>query len=382
MKMIFRLQGFVIFLSVFILSCQKEVDWGIGNRVSIGSLQSNISGTCLGSTPSGTYKKDTVLNSSNFVSVNVDVDSLGTYSIYTDTVNGYFFRAIGTFNTSGPQIVKLVGTGKPASTGTNTFTVNYNGTSCEFSILVTAGSSGGGGGTSAYTIDCSNADVNGTYQATIATTPSNTVVLDVNVTTVGSWNLTSASANGISFSGSGIFSATGAQTITLAATGTPTATGDFNISVNNGTSNCSFMVTFAAAAVIDWKFTEGAVTYQGVFDDASFQSAGPASIFDYQGSNAGDLLVFAILDFSGGVNANENYNSNTLTSNSATFIFSAGSGETYTADNTTSGVNLTIKVTSHNTGTKTIQGTFSGTVRNSANAIKTISNGTFKGTYL
>jgi hypothetical protein len=42
---------------------------------------------------------------------------------------------------------------------------------------------------------------------------------------------------------------------------------------------------------------------------------------------------------------------------------------------------MVFKVTSHNTTTKTIEGTFSGTCRNAANAIKTITTGTFKGTY-
>ena len=381
MKMISRLYVLVIAFSVFIISCQKEVDWGIANRASIGSLQEDGTGNCLGSAVSGNFKKDTILNSGHFVNVNVDVDSAGAYTIYTDTVNGYFFRAIGTFNASGTQTVKLVASGKPLAAGTNTFTVRYNGTVCQFSVLVTTGTSGGGGGSSAFTIDCSNADVTGTYNATIDMTPANKVTLDVNVTTVGSWNLTSATINGISFSGSGTFTATGTQTITLTATGKPAAAGDFNISVNNGTSNCSFEVTVGAPITIDWKFTEGSITYQGSTDNAQLQSVGPVSAFTYSGSNTDDDIIIALADFGGGINANENYNTNALASNGGGFLFSAGSGESYNADNSTSGVNLLIKVTSHNTSTKTIQGTFSGTVRNSANAIKTITNGTFKGTY-
>lgn len=378
MKIVFGL-SFVIFVSVLISSCQKEVDWGLGNNVSIGSLQSNTTGNCLGSTVSGNYKKDTTLNTSHFVNVSVDVDSSGSYSIHTDTVNGYYFRAIGTFTITGIQVVKLVGAGKPLAAGTNIFTVKYNGTICQFSVTVTAAA--GGGGTSAYSIDCTTADLNGTYEATVAMTTSNTVILDVNVTTAGSWSLTSSSANGITFSGSGNFSGTGAQTITLTATGIPAATGDFSISVNSGTSNCSFQVTFSAAAVIDWKFTEGTITYQGSMDNCQLQSVAGFATFSYIGSNTDDALVFAIVDLGGGINANETYSSSNIAGNSSGFVFSAGSGEMYTADNTTSGVNLIFKVTSHNTSTKTMVGTFSGTVRNSANAIKTISNGQFKGTY-
>ena len=380
MKIPVRLQVLMILLSLFVFSCQKEVDWKIGSRVSIGSLQDDATGNCLGSVVSGTYKKDTVLTSGNFVNVNVFVDSIGSFTIHTDTVNGYYFRAIGAFSAGGPQVVKLVGGGKPITTGTNTFFVKYNGTVCQFSVSVTAGGSGGGGGTSAYTIDCSNADVNGTYQAATSMTPSNNVVLDVNVTAVGSWNLTSATVNGISFSGSGNFAATGAQQITLTATGTPTAAGNINITVNNGGSNCSFPVTFTAATAVDWKFTEGSTTYQGVTDNAQLQS-NIVSVFGYTGSNTDDNIIIALADLGGGINANETYNTNSLTSNGGGFVFDAGSGETYNADNQTAGVNLIIKVTSHNTSTKSIQGTFSGTVRNSANAIKTITNGQFKATY-
>ena len=379
---IYRLSVLMISLSVFIFSCQKEVDWGIGNKISVGSLQDDAGGNCLGSSLSGTYKKDTVLTAGNFVNINVDVDSIGTYTIYTDTVNGYFFRASGTFSSTGIQTVKLTGTGKPLAAGTNTFFVKYNGTVCQFSVVVTAGSSGGGGGTSVYTIDCSNAGIVGTYEATIAMTTSNKVTLDVNVTTAGSWNITSSTTNGIVFSGSGTFSATGPQQITLTGNGTPSAAGNFNFTVSNATSSCSFPVTFTAAAVVDWKFTEGSNTYQGTTDLTQFQSAAGITTFAYSGSNTGgDGLVFGLADLTGGINANETYNSNSITSNSGGFVFIAASGDMLTASTATTGVNITFKVTTHNTSTKTIQGTFSGTAKDAANANKTITNGTFKATY-
>jgi hypothetical protein len=50
----------------------------------------------------------------------------------------------------------------------------------------------------------------------------------------------------MTFSGSGSFSATGAQTVILTGSGTPAATGTFPVSVTVGTSTCTFSITVAA----------------------------------------------------------------------------------------------------------------------------------------
>ena len=376
---------FLSFIVVIFFACQKEVTGSISGSLSKGSLQ-NTAGNCLGSAVFGTYNKDAVLTSANYVNVNVQVDSIGTYSISTDTINGYYFKGVGGFTSTGVKIAKLVASGKPLSEGINTFTVKYNGTTCQFQVTVaasTGGGGGGGGGTAVYTISCSSPTLNGTYENGTAMTSANTVVLNVSVTTVGLWNLTTTATNGITFSGSGTFSATGSQAITLTASGTPSASGNFNIPVNNGTSSCSFPITFSVAAVVDWKLTIGTTTYQGNTNSAQLQNIGGLfTTFSYSGTNANsETLVFGIADLSGGINANETYSSTNTTGNSSGFVFNIQSGEIYSADNMTSNVNMIFKVTSHNTGTKTIQGTFSGTALNSSNVITTISNGQFKAIY-
>src|SRR4030095_3455457 len=164
-----------------------------------------------------------------------------------------------------------------------------------------------------------------TYETGTSMTSSNKVVLNVNVTAIGSWSLSTTAVNGITFSGSGNFTTTGAQTITLTASGIPTGSGNINIPVNNGTSSCSFPLTIAAAAVVDWKFTEGANTYQGTTSSSQVQVVGPFSTFSYSGSNNTDALVFALVDLAGGMNANETYSSTNLTGNSCGFIFSGAS---------------------------------------------------------
>src|SRR5215831_6608531 len=116
MKTYKPLLGFL--LIAFIFSCQKEKSYEKGAAgTSSGSLQSATTGDCLGNAVSGTYKKDTILNSSNYVDVQVDVSKTGNYVISTDTLNGFYFKAIGTFTATGVTSVRLLGNGKPIAGG-------------------------------------------------------------------------------------------------------------------------------------------------------------------------------------------------------------------------------------------------------------------------
>ncbi len=103
--------------------------------VSGGTLQATAS-DCAGIVVHGKYQKDSVMNSSNSVSVMVNILKPGSYTIYTDTVNGLSFKASGNFTTIGIDSVVLKGSGIPDSVGTNIFTVHYDSTFCNFTISV------------------------------------------------------------------------------------------------------------------------------------------------------------------------------------------------------------------------------------------------------
>lgn len=250
MKTYKALLGFLL-LIVLVFSCQKERSYEKGNAPeSSGSLQSGTTGDCLGNVVSGIYKMDTVLNSANYVDIKVDVTTSGSYLISSDTINGIFFAATGTFTTTGVNTVRLLGTGTPAAPGTAIFTVTYDSTQCTFSIPTV---SGGTGGTSAFTLAgspnaCTGASVQGIYTAGIVTNAANTATIQVDVTTAGTYAISTPAVNGITFSASGTFSATGAQSINLTASGTPAATGSFNVPISVGSSNCSFQVTVVGAS--------------------------------------------------------------------------------------------------------------------------------------
>ena len=277
MKTLFRLSGLIVLSSVLFLACQKEASFERGNtRASVGSLSVDASGNCLGAVVSGTYKKDTALNSSHYVDVSVQVDTAGTYTIVTDTVNGYYFKGSGTFTATGTQVIRLTGGGKPLANGTDIFTVIYNGTFCEFSVTVAAAP----GGSSVFTINCTGATPVGTYTVNTPLTSANTITLNVTVTQAGSWSVTTAPAvNGIIFAGTGTFANTGQTTIQLTGSGTPTPAGTVNFTVTGGTGTCTFPLTITAVPTVPDYFPRTA------FSNWSY---------DYDGDPDDSVLIYVI----------------------------------------------------------------------------------------
>jgi hypothetical protein len=200
----------------------------------------------------------------------VNVTTPGTYNITTNTVTGFSFSASGTFPTTGTQPVTLTASGTPTTAGNQTFTATFGSSSCTFVINV-AGSAGAGtlGGQPGA---CTPFTPAGTYtQGTILTT-GNTVQLSVNVTTVGSYNITTNTVSGFSFAGSGTFPATGVQPVTLTGTGTPAAAGVHTFTATFGTSSCTFPITVAAPAPIDYFPRTTGSNWSYEFDDDSQDS--------------------------------------------------------------------------------------------------------------
>jgi hypothetical protein len=129
----------------FFISCQKENSFEVG-QLAKGSLQS-AAGDCLPKTVYGTYKPGVALNDTNALEVSVNVGTTGAYTITTDTVNGYSFKANGNFTATGGAIVKLKAYGTPTVAGTDNFTVRFDTTICVVQVTVAASGGGGGGGT-------------------------------------------------------------------------------------------------------------------------------------------------------------------------------------------------------------------------------------------
>lgn len=99
---------------------------------------------CTAMTVVGNYIKSNALDTGNRVTLQIQVSSPGTYSIHSDTVNGYSFSGSGIATITGLQPVSLQGNGRPANGGRDTFTITGSGSMCNFYVAVTEPVLGGG----------------------------------------------------------------------------------------------------------------------------------------------------------------------------------------------------------------------------------------------
>src|SRR4029078_11985692 len=174
---------------LIVTGCQKETSFELSNVPAEGSLQSDISGDCLPKTINGVYSAGVVLNpTNNTIIVQVDVTKTGNYIVSADTVNGYYFRATGTFTTLGATNVTLRGNGTPFASGVNNFVVSFDSTVCDIQVTVATAA--------AYTLvaggtpsNCASAAVSGTYVKDAPTNSSNFVDITVNVTSIGAYSI-------------------------------------------------------------------------------------------------------------------------------------------------------------------------------------------------
>ena len=146
-KHLTKIHLFIFSLVLLIVGCAKETSFESGNLFGLaqGSLKDSM-GNCQNIAIKGTYVVDTVLIDSNYVTVTATILSAGRYKIYTDTVNGFWFRDSAYVLTAGTQTFKLKGFGKPTLPIASNFTVFFNTSFCLFSITPTGGGSNVGGG--------------------------------------------------------------------------------------------------------------------------------------------------------------------------------------------------------------------------------------------
>lgn len=250
-----KLPLLLLITSVLLFSCQKE--YSLEGKLIGGTAVFTLAGApgaCISPVITGTYAAGTALAATNLVTLAVNVTTAGTYTISTPVVNGISFSGTGTFASTGAQTIVLTGSGTPATAGTIAYTPGTTG--CAFSIIITGG--GGSGGTAVFTLNgapgtCTGATTGGTYAAGTALTPVNFVRVGVNVTTIGTYTISTNILNGISFSGTGTFTATGAQIIQLNGSGTPLLGGSFNYMP--GTNGCMFSITVTGSSTGTSVFT-------------------------------------------------------------------------------------------------------------------------------
>ena len=92
---------------------------------------------------------------------------------------------------------------------------------------------------------CDNTGVYGIYEIGTPLTVADSVQIEVNVTSIGAWSMSTNTVNGYSFSGSGTYTTPGLQLVTLNGSGTPLTaqTDNFTVTANMGGGTCTFDVT-------------------------------------------------------------------------------------------------------------------------------------------
>ncbi len=205
----------------------------------------DLSLTCASAIVNGTYTAGTGLNSSNTITLMVTFTSPGSYSIYSNNVNGYSFADSGVVTAATTIPIVLTGYGAPQVAGTDLILLSpSNGSaSCALSIVVQPNTStadiifDGAPGT------CTMASVNGPYVAGSVLTGQSTVTIQVTVASPGTYSIATTTTNGMVFSGQGVFTTTGTQFVTLVASGTPASTGTYTfMPTGSGVTGCIFTV--------------------------------------------------------------------------------------------------------------------------------------------
>jgi hypothetical protein len=220
-------------------------------------------GDCSNISIHGSYKAGITFTGDNYITVEVTINSAGRFDIYTDTVNGYYFKGSGNAAGIGKQSINLVAYGKPGYDSPAQFTLHFNTEFCYFTILP---------GSAIFNLaaNCGGAIVNGNYKTGIPLNAGDTVNITVNVTSTGPYSIETAVENGISFSAKGVFNKIGSEVINFTGRGTPLTEGKTSIALNIGGASCSFTIPVSSAAInypLFWKFTvDSTIHQQGILD--------------------------------------------------------------------------------------------------------------------
>ena len=238
--------GMIVFAA-----CQKQLNFDL-NEQSEGTLKVQSNMDCLGDSVSGNYKKDIPLTELNYIDVQTNITKVGRYLIYSDTINGCYFRGEGTFSTTGSNTARLTGFGMPVDTGLKTFKITYdaNPGSCFVDIYFSPSINSTD---AVFTLGGQPNTCTGVvlgpspYYPGLPMTAGNTAAIDITVITPGNYSITTQLINGIQFEASGYLSIIDTK-IVLTATGTPingNVTEYFPIQF--GGNECGLSITFGAA---------------------------------------------------------------------------------------------------------------------------------------
>jgi hypothetical protein len=170
--------------------------------------------------------------------ITASVDKIGTYAI-SATANGVTFSGSGTFSDIGSQNIVLTATGTLTATGSTSYVLNTT-PNCSFIRSTVNSTSGGTAIVTGYNcapLENQSIYTEGALVQGIEALAAHTI--SVNVATIGTYEISTTSANGLTFSDSGNFYSTGENRIDLYAAGIPVIAGTNSFTLKT-TPNCSF----------------------------------------------------------------------------------------------------------------------------------------------
>ena len=228
----------------FILSSNSDNLVKVCNNLSVVVRPVAYEMLCSEAVINGMYMQDVALNSSNTITLPINVTATGIATITTNTVNGISFTSGQvSFSSLGKQNITLQGTGTPSSGVSTQFTLTGSlgaTATCVLDLPVAAQPV-------AYTMSCSTIAVQGSYAPKVPMTANNKMTLEVTANYAGAWSITTDEVNGVIFKGSGTLTV-GQNTLTLQAIGTPVVGGihEYALTSNSssGSVSCSYKVTY------------------------------------------------------------------------------------------------------------------------------------------
>ncbi|MDE3253809.1 MAG: hypothetical protein KGO92_13465 [Bacteroidota bacterium] len=240
---------FLLFSFLVIMGCQDKYLME-PNLPSAGTLKADNGQNCLPQKVNGNWIAGKALNDTNTLEVSINVTRTGNYQVQTNLVDGIQFSGSGRFGAKGVQVVTLKATGTPVQAGTVSFVVQYDSSQC--SVAVTVLPPGGLTVPAEYSLagspnSCFHSVLFGSYIQGLPLNNSDSMTLQVTVTNPGTYTLQTNTVNGYHFTGSGQFTKTGIQKVTLKGSGTPLLTGQDSFTVSGSNTDCTIPVTVLTA---------------------------------------------------------------------------------------------------------------------------------------
>lgn len=226
-----------------------------------GTPSRNTSGTALASlvpgsaVVNGTLTPGVAANGSNTITVKAVFSTAGYYTVVSDVKNGIRYYATGYANRAGQQDITLQAEGVPIQANMETVQIDLGGSKINTTVIISAGAAQT---QAVFANSCTFGSFAGVFTEGKQLEATNTLTINVNITTAGRYYLTTKLVNGIFFSAQGNAVSTGPQTITFTGHGTPLSATTKNIEFDCvGTPlNKSLTITAATPDIITYSIPE------------------------------------------------------------------------------------------------------------------------------